>query len=150
MILVTGASGVLGSALVRRLAAEGVAVRALLLSGAAAPRLRGLAGVERVVGDLTVPESLPPAARGVKAVFHAAGIVPFANGLRREMMAVNAEGAGRLLEAAAAAGVTDFLYVSSASTRTAAAGPVPPATPMWTASAPPRPTSRNSPAGCEP
>ncbi|MEU9126272.1 SDR family oxidoreductase [Streptomyces sp. NPDC048506] len=66
MILVTGATGNVGSELVARLAAEGVPVRAMTRSPekAAFP-----AGVEVVAGDFDKPETLPAALAGVDRVF---------------------------------------------------------------------------------
>jgi uncharacterized protein YbjT (DUF2867 family) len=64
-ILVTGATGTVGSSLVRQLAAAGHEVRALTRDPAsAAARLQ--AGVEIVQGDFGRPESLIPAFRGVE------------------------------------------------------------------------------------
>jgi uncharacterized protein YbjT (DUF2867 family) len=66
MILVTGATGNVGSALVRVLAEAGEPVRALIRSEAGRDGLA--AGVEGVVGDLNRPESLEPALAGVRGV----------------------------------------------------------------------------------
>ena len=65
-VLVTGATSRVGRAVVAQLLAAGVPVRALTLR----PDAAGLpAAVEVVAGDLTVPESLDAALRGVGAVF---------------------------------------------------------------------------------
>ena len=66
-VLVTGATGRVGRAVVHLLVGEGVPVRALTHRPEAAAALP--AGVEVVTGDLTVPESLDAALRGVSAVF---------------------------------------------------------------------------------
>ncbi|MEV4232164.1 NAD(P)H-binding protein [Streptomyces bobili] len=69
MILVTGATGTIGSELVRRLAARGEKVRALVRDPAKA-RARALpAGVEVVRGDYGEPASLETAMTGVTAAF---------------------------------------------------------------------------------
>jgi uncharacterized protein YbjT (DUF2867 family) len=66
MILVTGATGNVGSELVSALAAAGQRVRALVRD----PRRATLpAGAEAVVGDLNRPESMTDALAGVSAVF---------------------------------------------------------------------------------
>jgi uncharacterized protein YbjT (DUF2867 family) len=65
MILVTGANGLSGSELVRRLSARGVPVRALVRSVAKAQGLSSLANVEIVLGDMARPETLTGALRGV-------------------------------------------------------------------------------------
>src|SRR5580692_9640876 len=66
-VLVTGATGRVGRAVVGLLIAAGVPVRALTRRSAAAAALP--ANVEVVTGDLTVPESLDAGLRGVSAVF---------------------------------------------------------------------------------
>src|SRR5437667_386537 len=65
MILVTGATGLNGGELLRRLAGRGVPARALVRSAAKADGLRTLAGVEMVEGDRGRPEDLARALRGV-------------------------------------------------------------------------------------
>lgn len=65
MILVTGATGLNGSELVRRLSAKGVPVRALVRSAARAEGLSSLPKVEIVEGDMARPETLSGALRGV-------------------------------------------------------------------------------------
>ncbi|HUG36625.1 MAG TPA: SDR family oxidoreductase [Candidatus Limnocylindrales bacterium] len=64
MILVTGATGLVGGAVVRELAARGVPVRALVRSPEKAAALAGPT-VEAVVGDFARPESLDQALQGV-------------------------------------------------------------------------------------
>ena len=68
MILITGATGKTGKALVERLASRGVPVRTLVrdltrAGGPAAP------GVELVVGDLGRPETLAPALAGIRTAY---------------------------------------------------------------------------------
>lgn len=117
MILVTGASGVLGSALTRRLVAAGEKVAVLTLPDDPAHRLDDLRGrIERRDGDVIRPSSLTAACEGVSDIFHAAAIVPFCNALRDQMQAVNADGTRALLAAAAARGVRSVVHVSSVST----------------------------------
>jgi uncharacterized protein YbjT (DUF2867 family) len=66
MILVTGATGLNGSELIRRLSASGVAVRALVRDPAkAAAAIAALPNVEIVQGDMARPETLAAALRGV-------------------------------------------------------------------------------------
>jgi uncharacterized protein YbjT (DUF2867 family) len=66
MILVTGATGLNGSELVRRLSARGVHVRALVRSNARARGLASLPLVEIVEGDMARPETLTGPLRGVE------------------------------------------------------------------------------------
>jgi uncharacterized protein YbjT (DUF2867 family) len=65
MILVTGATGLNGSDLVRRLSARGVSVRALVRSAIKAECLSRLPKVEVVEGDMARPETLTGPLRGV-------------------------------------------------------------------------------------
>lgn len=100
MILVTGATGSIGSELVRLLVSGGHRVRALARDPEKAKALG--AGVEIAQGDLTRPESLPAALAGVEklfAMFHAHDIP---------------ERSGPLFEAATRAGVRHVVYLSSA------------------------------------
>src|SRR3954449_9350839 len=71
MILVTGATGNVGSELCRILAESGEPVRGLIRDDSRRARLA--AGVEGVVGDLNDPDSLAPALDGVRGVHLLAG-----------------------------------------------------------------------------
>ena len=66
MILVTGATGLNGSELVRRLSAKGIPSRALVRNPAKAQPLASLPHVEVVEGDMARPDSLTAAFRGVE------------------------------------------------------------------------------------
>ena len=66
MILVTGATGTVGRAVVEQLKADGQPVRILIRT---ASRMADLSGVEAVQGDLNKPETLEPAFAGVEKVF---------------------------------------------------------------------------------
>jgi uncharacterized protein YbjT (DUF2867 family) len=65
LILVTGATGLTGGELVRRLSARGASLRALVRSRAKAAELAKLPGVEIVEGDMGRPETLAEPLRGV-------------------------------------------------------------------------------------
>ncbi|HUX88440.1 MAG TPA: NAD-dependent epimerase/dehydratase family protein, partial [Chloroflexota bacterium] len=71
-VLVTGASGFIGTSLVRRLRAEHMDVRALLHSPEKAAKLASL-GAEIVVGDITDATAVRAAVNGSEIVFHLAG-----------------------------------------------------------------------------
>lgn len=121
---VTGATGLLGSNLVRALGARGIAVRALVRDEARARRLlAGVPALTLVRGDLADAAGFAPALRGADAVLHAGAY--FRESYRggrhgKELHAINVEGTRRLLEAAHAAGVRRFLQVSSVGTLVAA------------------------------
>ena len=118
-VLVTGATGFVGSHLAAALAKRGDMVRCLARKPEAATFLSSL-GAEAVPGSLDDAGSLQRAVRGVECVFHVAGLT--AAGSEREFLEVNEGGTRRLVEAARAASpVPDrFVYVSSL----AAVGPV--------------------------
>src|SRR5215831_16067078 len=68
MILVTGAAGLNGSAIVREFSRNGVPVRALVRDRSKAKALAGLSHVELVEGDMARAETLSPALQGVGRV----------------------------------------------------------------------------------
>jgi nucleoside-diphosphate-sugar epimerase len=111
-VLVTGATGFTGGHLARALASRGYAVRALVRNADAARDL-SRAGIELVAGDLTDTNALGRATRDRDVVYHIAAIYRQA-GLRAEAYrAVNATAVGRLVEAAAAAGVRRVVHCST-------------------------------------
>jgi len=81
MILVTGATGNVGSELCRILAESGEPVRGLIRDDSRRARLP--AGVEGVVGDLNDPDSLAPALDGVRGVHLLAGYAGLPAALER-------------------------------------------------------------------
>jgi nucleoside-diphosphate-sugar epimerase len=74
LLLVTGATGMVGSLVARRAVAAGYTVRVLVRAGADRSLLRGL-DLEYVEGDLSQPESFPAAVAGVDYVVHTAAKV---------------------------------------------------------------------------
>lgn len=111
-VLVTGASGFIGSNVVRLLIEEGIRVRVLVVPGDAAQNLNGL-DVERVEGDLRDPDSLAKAVEGRDTVYHLGAIFDYWLPKPIEMFRVNVEGTIHLLRAAVSAGVTRFVHCSS-------------------------------------
>src|SRR5258706_3791891 len=109
LVLVTGATGKQGGAVVEALLTRGHQVRALTRNPAsqAANRLREQ-GVEIAVGDFADHDSLVRAARGVDAVY--AMSTPYEQGAEKE----TAQGI-TITDAAKAAGVAHFIYSSVAS-----------------------------------
>jgi len=113
MNLVTGATGLLGSHIVEKLIEAGQPVRALVRPSSDTRLLDGL-GVEKAVGDITVPESLPEAMKGVRTVYHAAAQVGDW-GPWDKFVAVSIDGTANVLNAARDARVDRFLHISSIS-----------------------------------
>jgi NADH dehydrogenase len=118
-VLVTGASGFIGSALVPALSAAGHVPRLLLRKPA--PHLVP-PGAEVAIGDLEDPDSLRSAVRGCSAVVHL-GAATSAGRLAREVAErVNVEGARALIEACREAGCSRVIVMSTQHVHLAAPG----------------------------
>lgn len=109
-ILVTGATGKVGSRLAKHLAGRGDEVRALVRDPARADVLRG-ARVQLVPGDLLDPASLRAAVAGVDAVVHCAAF--FRGATPEQAHAVNELGTRHLAQAARDASVGRFIFTST-------------------------------------
>ena len=109
-LLVTGATGFLGSALVPLLVQDGHAVTVVARSGA--PAAAAL-GCEVVQGDLLDPATARSALAGVDALYHLAGRVSRDPKDARLMYDLHVEGTRRLFEAALAAGVKRVVLAST-------------------------------------
>lgn len=109
-VLVTGASGFVGSHVCRALVRDGWAVRALVRDPAkAAARLVGVPA-QLVTGDVRDRAALHDAVRGATAVIHLAAIAIERPGQRYEE--INTEATIALLDAARTAGVERVVYMS--------------------------------------
>ncbi len=119
-ILVTGATGFIGSHLVALLLSKGHHVRCLVRKTSNLVWLKDLP-VEYIEGDVFDDAVLRKAVSDIDYIYHSAGLTKAKT--RDEYFRANAEGTRRLLDAAAAAapGLRRFLHVSSQ----AAAGPSP-------------------------
>ncbi len=111
MILLTGATGTVGSALLRRLTAHGRPVRALVRE----PRRLGdqRVRVQIALGDLADPPSFRNALRGVDTVVHMAASIR--DQPRASIEELNALATLRLVRAAERAGAERFLFFSAMS-----------------------------------
>ncbi|MFW6187559.1 MAG: NAD-dependent epimerase/dehydratase family protein [Actinomycetota bacterium] len=110
-VLVTGASGMLGEHVARRLAARGWTVR--LLQRRHAP-LAEQRNVEEVLGSVSDPDAVARAMEGVDDVVHLAAKVSFA-GDWDEFVMTNVTGTRVVLETARRAGAEHVVFVSSPS-----------------------------------
>jgi nucleoside-diphosphate-sugar epimerase len=112
-ILVTGASGFIGRVLCEQLAARNDSVRAAVRS----QRANVSASETVVVGNIDGCTEWAAAVAGVDVVFHAAAVAHVTGRTAQQNVPyeeVNAVGTRRLANAAAAAGVRRFVYVSTA------------------------------------
>jgi uncharacterized protein YbjT (DUF2867 family) len=112
MILVVGATGVLGGMIVHRLRAQGKPVRALVRSAAAAEPLQQR-GAEICIGDLELPDTLQAACEGVERVVSTATAALKAHERPDAFEAVDVKGTRNLIDASKAAGARQFVYVSA-------------------------------------
>lgn len=112
MVLVTGATGFLGSRVVRDLIREGLIPRALVRPGHETA-LQTRVGVELARGNLFDRESLASAVKGVDAILHLAGRIIEQPQTGETFHRLHVEGTENLLETAASAGITRFIYLSA-------------------------------------
>jgi nucleoside-diphosphate-sugar epimerase len=125
-VLITGATGFVGRNLIAALLREGHTVRAIVRSAARIPE-GYREKVEAIIGDVTAPQSLASAPRGVDAVIHSAALMsdhewePWS-----EFLKVNVEGTRVLMDACARAAPSAlFVHISSSSvTGPALRGPI--------------------------
>jgi dihydroflavonol-4-reductase len=115
MILVTGASGFVGSAVARQLVRAGHRVRALLRPTSARVNVANLP-VEIVEGDLRDADSLARAMTGVRFLFHVAADYRLWARDPQDIVRTNVEGTAATMNAALRAGVERIVYTSSVAT----------------------------------
>lgn len=111
MVIVTGASGHLGTVLVRELINRGEEVKYVTRSGVP----QALAGLPArpVAAELDDEDTVAEAARGATAFYHCAALISILPGHARELHRVNVEGTRHMLSAARRAGVPRFVHVGT-------------------------------------
>ena len=114
IILITGASGFVGSAIA--IAARRAGYRVRVLVRASSPRDNIQAGDEVCVGDIRDRASLANALRGARYLIHAAADYRLWSRTPSEIIATNSEGTGGVMEEALRAGVERIVYTSSVAT----------------------------------
>lgn len=113
MIVITGATGHVGNALVRHLTATGSkGLRALVRPGRSRATLAGL-DIELCEGDVLDRDSLVHAFRDAEVVYHAAGIVSIGSHGYKHLHRTNVDGTRNVLSACREAGVGRLVYTSS-------------------------------------
>lgn len=114
-VLVTGASGFIGSAVTRNLVGREQEVVALVEPGADTANLDGL-DVKQVVGDLRSAEGVQKAISGCRAVFHVAALYRFWAPDPNDFYDVNVVGTKNVIGATAESGVERLVYTSTVGT----------------------------------
>lgn len=113
-ILVTGANGFIGSNLCKHLLAEGNKVRGFVRKESDLSFLKDVQGLEVIEGDIGDIDSLHPAMKNVKTVYHIAGLT-LDRGPWELFERYNIEGVRNVMEAAKQNGVKKVVHTSSAS-----------------------------------
>ena len=114
-VLVTGATGFIGSAVVRALVAEGRDVVGLVQPGAGEQALVGL-DIETRTADLRDPQAVHRAVAGCTSIFHLAALYRFWARDPQSFYDVNVGGARNVIAAARDAGIERVVYTSTVGT----------------------------------
>lgn len=114
-VLVTGATGFIGSSVVRVLIDAGCQVRALVRAGADTRAIEGLP-VELCAGDVRDAESVRAAVRGCRHVYHVAALYTYWTRHPADIYTTNVDGTRNVLAAAEAEGIERFVHTSSVAT----------------------------------
>ncbi len=121
-VLVTGATGIVGTPLVVKLLERGHHVRAMRRSSSQVDRVKkavqfavpeAVSRLEWVTGDVTDPDSLEQALEGIECVFHCAALVSFHPKDHDAMHRINAGGTATLVNAMLHCRTPRLVHVSS-------------------------------------
>ncbi len=123
IVLVTGASGFVGSAVARALKGRGFHVRVLMRPTASPPNIAGL-HCETVFGDMRDADAMAAAMKGARYLFHVAADYRLWARDPSEIERNNVQGVQATMGAALKAGVERVVYTSSVAALKPGAGPV--------------------------
>lgn len=113
MILVTGATGFVGSELVRQLVAMGKSVKALKRESSVIPDFLNHQNIIWVNGDVLDYFCLEDAFEDVEYVYHCAAHISFNRADKKQMMRINAEGTAHVVDLCLLNNIKKLVYVSS-------------------------------------
>lgn len=114
-VLITGASGFIGSALTRILVGDGYSVAVLLEPGADERNLSDL-DIERITADVREATAVRKAVAGRRAIFHVAALYRFWARNPQDFYDTNVGGTRNVLDAARAEGVEKVVFTSTVGT----------------------------------
>jgi nucleoside-diphosphate-sugar epimerase len=112
MILVTGGSGLVGSELISQLLAQGETVKAIYNNTPLSIRHQNLLPVKCNILDTVALEEVM---QEVSQLYHCAAVVSFNKKNKNELLRINIDGTGNVVNAALEAGVKKMVHVSSVS-----------------------------------
>ena len=110
--LVTGATGFIGSHILRNLVNRGERVKILIRKTSKTTNIDGIEA-ERIYGDVLDIESVREALKGCDTLYHTAGFVSFRKADYDRMFEINVNGTKKVFSAALEAGVKKAIYTSS-------------------------------------
>jgi dihydroflavonol-4-reductase len=114
MILVTGASGFLGSELVKQLVANGESVRIIVRPSSDISHLASIKDkIEIMEGDILDVPSLEIAMDGIEKIYHSAAVIGYDDSFYNSMYKCNIEGTANVVNVALTKGIKKLLHVSS-------------------------------------
>ncbi|MFN2454523.1 MAG: NAD-dependent epimerase/dehydratase family protein [Pyrinomonadaceae bacterium] len=115
-ILITGATGFLGTHVMRELLEAGATNLRVLTHASTAPQWMAEQGVETISGSITDAADVARAVEGVAEIYHLAGLVSYQPEDARRMYGVHVDGTRLLCEAARVAGVKSIVMASTSGT----------------------------------
>ena len=114
MILVTGASGFLGSELVKQLVANNESVRIIVRPSSDISHLVSIKEkIEIMEGDILDVPSLEIAMDGIEKIYHSAAVIGYDDSFYDSMYKCNIEGTANVVNVALTKGIKKLLHVSS-------------------------------------
>ncbi|OYU66247.1 MAG: epimerase [Cytophagaceae bacterium BCCC1] len=114
VVLITGATGLVGSAVAKEFLSLGFTVKALIRSESSKSAVRAVSDqIEIVEGDILDIISLDEALQGVDYVVHAAAVVSFSPKERANMYKINIEGTANVVNACLASNIKKLCFISS-------------------------------------
>ena len=117
MVFITGANGLLGSFICRKLLEEGYKVRALKRANSDLHLVEDIKDqIEWIDGDILDLVSIEKQLKNITTVVHCAALVSYDKKARQILYKTNVEGTANIVNACINAGITKIVYVSSVAT----------------------------------